>query len=70
MEANTGSPARLEAARCAPRVVQLDDDAQRRKAAAMRTYRTQFAALEAGGQQRLTRPELVGFEVAWSRPVS
>jgi hypothetical protein len=51
-------------------VVQLDDDAQRRKAAAMRTYRTQFAALEAGGQQRLTRPELVGFEVAWSRPVS
>jgi hypothetical protein len=33
-----------------PRVVPLDDDAQRRKIAAMRTYRTQFAALEAGGQ--------------------
>jgi LmbE family N-acetylglucosaminyl deacetylase len=60
----------IEAAGCEPRVVALDDDAQQRKAAAMRTYRTQFAALEAGGQQRLTRPELIGFEVAWFRPVS
>jgi hypothetical protein len=51
-------------------VVQLDDDAQRRKAAAMRTYRTQFAALDADGRQRLTRPELIGFEVVWSRPAS
>lgn len=60
----------IEAAGCEPRVVQFDDDAQRRKAAAMRTYRTQFAALEAGGQQRLTHPELIGFEVTWSRPLS
>lgn len=60
----------IEAGGCEPRVVQLDEDAQRRKATAMKTYRTQFAALEAGGQQRLTHPELIGFEVAWSRPVS
>jgi hypothetical protein len=34
----------------------------------MKTYRTQFAALEGGPQCRLTHPELVRYEVAWARP--
>jgi LmbE family N-acetylglucosaminyl deacetylase len=53
-----------------PRVVTLDEEAQRRKVEAMETYRTQFAALEAGGQRRLTHPELVRSEVVWMRPIS
>jgi hypothetical protein len=31
----------------------------------MKTYRTQFTALEGGPQRRLTHPEVVGYEVAW-----
>lgn len=53
-----------------PHVVTLDEDAQRRKVEAMKTYRTQFAALEAGGQRRLTHPELVRYEVVWIRPTT
>jgi LmbE family N-acetylglucosaminyl deacetylase len=48
-----------------PRAVTLDEDAQRRKVEAMRRYKTQFAALEAGGQRRLTHPDLVRCEVVW-----
>jgi LmbE family N-acetylglucosaminyl deacetylase len=51
-----------------PTAVTLDERAQRRKVEAMETYRTQFAALEAGGQRRLTHPELVRYEVVWIRP--
>jgi hypothetical protein len=51
-----------------PTAVTLDERAQRRKVEAMETYRTQFAALEAGGQRRLTHPELVRHEVVWIRP--
>jgi hypothetical protein len=51
-----------------PTAVALDERAQRRKVEAMETYRTQFAALEAGGQRRLTHPELVRHEVVWIRP--
>lgn len=50
-----------------PRAIALDEDAQQRKVEAMRTYRTQFAALEAGGQRRLTHPELVRCEVVWAK---
>jgi LmbE family N-acetylglucosaminyl deacetylase len=50
------------------KVVTLDESAQQRKVEAMKTYRTQFAALEAGGQRRLTHPELVRHEVVWIRP--
>ena len=37
----------------------------RRKVEAMKSYRTQFAALEADGQRRLTHPDLVRREVVW-----
>jgi hypothetical protein len=53
-----------------PEVVTHDDAAQQRKVAAMKTYRTQFAALEAGAQRRLTHPDLVRFEVVWISPIS
>jgi LmbE family N-acetylglucosaminyl deacetylase len=49
----------------APRRVELDDARQRRKAEAMRTYRTQFALLEAGPLRRLTHPTLLPFELLW-----
>lgn len=48
-----------------PRVVEFTEDEQERKIAAMRTYRTQFPALEAGARRRLTDPELVRFELIW-----
>jgi LmbE family N-acetylglucosaminyl deacetylase len=51
-----------------PTVVTLAESAQQRKLEALRAYRTQFSALEAGGQRRLTHPELVRYEVAWIRP--
>jgi hypothetical protein len=52
-----------------PAAVALDADAQQRKVAAMTTYGTQFGALEAGGQRRLTHPEVVSFEVVWTAPL-
>jgi LmbE family N-acetylglucosaminyl deacetylase len=48
-----------------PRVVELSDEQQLRKIAAMRTYRTQFPALEAGAARRLTHPDLIAFELIW-----
>jgi LmbE family N-acetylglucosaminyl deacetylase len=48
-----------------PRVAELSEEQQRRKVEAMRTYRTQFAALEAGPRRRLTHPELLPYEVVW-----
>jgi len=51
----------------APFPVELDDTQQRRKVAAMRTYRTQFPILEAGPLRRLTHPTLVPFELIWVR---
>jgi hypothetical protein len=53
-----------------PRGVTLDDPTQQRKIEAMKTYPTQFAALEADGQRRLTHPDLVRREVVWIRPSS
>jgi LmbE family N-acetylglucosaminyl deacetylase len=58
----------LRAAGYLPRAIALAPDQQFRKAEAMRAYRTQFAALEAGGQRRLTHPELIAWEVVWERP--
>jgi LmbE family N-acetylglucosaminyl deacetylase len=57
----------LVLAGCAARVVALGEAAQRRKVEAMRAYRTQFPALEAGPQRRLTHPELVRYEVVFAR---
>lgn len=51
-----------------PRVVELEEEEQARKIAAMRAYRTQFPALEAGRLRRLTHPDLVRFEVIWNPP--
>jgi LmbE family N-acetylglucosaminyl deacetylase len=51
----------------APRPVELSEEQQRTKVAAMRTYRTQFSMLEAGPLRRLTHPELVRFESVWIR---
>jgi LmbE family N-acetylglucosaminyl deacetylase len=51
----------------APEAVTLADDLRERKLAAVRTYRTQVAALDAGPQQRLTHPELLRYEVVWRR---
>jgi LmbE family N-acetylglucosaminyl deacetylase len=50
-----------------PRPVELDEESQRAKIAAMRVYRSQFAALEAGSLRRLTHPDLVRFELVWTR---
>ena len=50
-----------------PRAIRLSPEQQGRKVEAMRTYRTQFAALEAGGQRRLTHPDLIAWEVVWER---
>ena len=44
------------------------ESAQQRKIEAMKTDRTQFSALEAGGQHRLTHPQFVRREVVWIRP--
>lgn len=43
----------------------LEHREQRRKLEAMRTYRSQFPALEEGPSRRLSHPHRVGFEVAW-----
>jgi LmbE family N-acetylglucosaminyl deacetylase len=50
-----------------PQPVELGEDQQRAKARAMRSYRSQFAMLEAQGQRRLTHPELLRFELVWIR---
>jgi LmbE family N-acetylglucosaminyl deacetylase len=59
--------AAIAEAGCKPRVIELDPDDQHRKVEAMRVYRTQFTALEAGAKRRLTHPELIRYEVVWSR---
>lgn len=51
----------------APKAVTLANDLRERKLAAVRTYGTQVAALDAGPQQRLTHPELLRYEVVWRR---
>jgi len=56
--------------RRAARGVTLDDPTQQRKIEAIKTCRTQFSALEAGAQRRLTHPDLVRHEVVWIRPAS
>jgi LmbE family N-acetylglucosaminyl deacetylase len=48
-----------------PRVTTLSDEEVRRKADAMRVYRTQFAALNSGPLGRLEHPEVIPFEVHW-----
>ena len=48
-----------------PRVVELSPEQQETKVGAMRAYRSQFPALEAGVQRRLTHPQLLRFEVVW-----
>jgi LmbE family N-acetylglucosaminyl deacetylase len=50
-----------------PRPVELDEELQRGKIAAMRAYRSQFEALEAEPLRRLTHPGLVRFELVWTR---
>jgi LmbE family N-acetylglucosaminyl deacetylase len=49
----------------AARVVRLMPDEARRKLAAMREYRTQFAALDGGAIGLLRNPAIHGFEVFW-----
>jgi LmbE family N-acetylglucosaminyl deacetylase len=48
-----------------PEAVALTGDLAARKLAAVRAYRTQVSALDAGPQQRLTNPELLRYEVVW-----
>jgi LmbE family N-acetylglucosaminyl deacetylase len=50
-----------------PRIVELSEHEQRAKLEAMRAYRSQFPAVEAGIKRRLTHPELIRFEVLWER---
>jgi LmbE family N-acetylglucosaminyl deacetylase len=50
-----------------PRPVELDEELQSAKVKAMRVYRSQFAALEGDSLQRLTHPDLVRFELVWTR---
>jgi LmbE family N-acetylglucosaminyl deacetylase len=50
-------------------VITLSVDAQRAKLEALRAYRTQFAALEAQDQRRISAPRFISFEVVW-RPRS
>ena len=51
----------------APKAEALADELRERKRVSVQTYRTQVAALDAGPQQRLTHPELLGYEVVWRR---
>ena len=60
----------FRAAGYSARAVELTEAQQRRKAAAMREYRTQFPALEGGPQRRLTHPDLIRWEVVWERPTA
>jgi hypothetical protein len=53
-----------------PKAMTLDRASRKGKVEAMRSYRTQFAALEAGAQRRLTHPDLVRHEVVWVPPPS
>jgi LmbE family N-acetylglucosaminyl deacetylase len=51
-----------------PTPVELSEELQRSKVQAMQAYRSQFPALEAGVQRRLTHPALIRFEMVWVRP--
>jgi LmbE family N-acetylglucosaminyl deacetylase len=57
-----------EAARLTRTIHPLDHDAQRRKVAAMACYPTQLPALDPDGALTRGDPEVVGYEVSWSRP--
>ncbi len=48
-------------------VHRLDPEQQRRKVAAMACYATQIPALDLGGALASGHPDVVGFEVSWSR---
>jgi LmbE family N-acetylglucosaminyl deacetylase len=50
-----------------PQLVELTPEEQRTKVEAMRMYRTQFPAMEAGPLRRLMHPELLQFELLWTR---
>jgi LmbE family N-acetylglucosaminyl deacetylase len=50
-----------------PEAVMLTDDLQRSKLEAMSHYHSQLPALDGGPQRRLTHPELVRYEVLWTR---
>lgn len=43
----------------------LGDEEAARKLAALRTYRTQFAMLDAGPLRRISNPEVIGYELHW-----
>jgi len=50
-----------------PHPVELGEEEQQAKVEAMRAYATQFSIFEAGALQRLTDPQLLRFEVVWTR---
>ena len=52
-----------------PEVCALDSDEIASKLSALETYRTQFAALNAGPLDRLRHPEIIGFELRWRVPL-
>lgn len=49
-----------------PHVVALDDEQRAAKLAALRTYASQFPALDGGPVGRLRNPAVLGFELWWS----
>jgi LmbE family N-acetylglucosaminyl deacetylase len=51
-----------------PRPIALGNAEAARKLAAIRVYRSQFEALNAGPLARLTNPEVIGFELHWDVP--
>jgi LmbE family N-acetylglucosaminyl deacetylase len=51
-----------------PQPIELSEKEREAKIKAMRCYRTQFSMLEGGGQRKLTHPELVRFELVWTKP--
>jgi LmbE family N-acetylglucosaminyl deacetylase len=57
--------ASVETGGLVPEVRKLTDEEIVHKVRAMRCYRTQFAALNAGPLNRLIHPEIVGFELRW-----
>jgi LmbE family N-acetylglucosaminyl deacetylase len=51
-----------------PQPIELSETEREAKINAMRSYRTQFSMLEGGGQRKLTHPDLVRYELVWTKP--
>jgi LmbE family N-acetylglucosaminyl deacetylase len=56
----------MDRERLEPQPIRLPDDEAARKLDAMRTYATQFTALQGGPHEMLSHPSVLPFEVTWA----